>query len=220
MEEVKRESEWYDNPNFLTSIILGVIIVIIILSQAFAVKNNIGTLNILRSLFNHNSTYVIALVYFALIKFKVGKKYFNFINVFYIFMYVLIVLASFLTIFQSFGIFSLTNLLLNLVLLFFMIYTFLGSSRYWKEFNLDQIPFDEVSNEWYFYSICILSFVILLANLIGATNFDSVILSLFDAIYIILFGRYIYLYKEYEDHKKSLAQIKKKQTKKVKKNEK
>ncbi len=220
MEEVKRESEWYDNPNFLTSIILGVIIVIIILSQAFAVKNNIGTLNILRSLFNHNSTYVIALVYFALIKFKVGKKYFNFINVFYIFMYVLIVLASFLTIFQSFGIFSLTNLLLNLVLLFFMIYTFLGSSRYWKEFNLDQIPFDEVSNEWYFYSICILSFVVLLANLIGATNFDSVILSLFDAIYIILFGRYIYLYKEYEDHKKSLAQIKKKQTKKVKKNEK
>lgn len=220
MEEVKRESEWYDNPNFLTSIILGVIIVIIVLSQAFAVKNNIGTLNILRSLFNHNSTYVIALVYFALIKFKVGKKYFNFINVFYIFMYVLIVLASFLTIFQSFGIFSLTNLLLNLVLLFFMIYTFLGSSRYWKEFNLDQIPFDEVSNEWYFYSICILSFVVLLANLIGATNFDSVILSLFDAIYIILFGRYIYLYKEYEDHKKSLAQIKKKQTKKVKKNEK
>lgn len=220
MNEVEKECEWYDNPNFLTSLILGIVVVIIILSQAFAVKNNIGTFNILRSLFNHNSTYIIALVYFCLIKLKIGKKYFNYINVFYIFMYFLIVLASFLTIFQSLSIFSLATLILNLILLLFMIYTFLSSSRYWKDFNLCQIPFDEVSNEWYFYSICILSFVALLANLIGTINFDGAVLSIFDAVYTILFGRYIYLYKEYEDHKKSLGDIDHKKAKKVKKNEK
>lgn len=215
MDNLKREEKWYDNPNFLTSIILGVVIVTIVLSQSFAVKNNIGASNILRNLFNHNSTYIVALVYFCLIKIKFGKKYFNFINVIYILMYFLIALASFLTIFQSFGIFSLANLLLSIILLLFMIYTFLGSSRYWKELKLNQIPFDEVSNDWYFYAICTLSGIILLANLIGAINFDGAVLSLFDTIYTILFGRYIYLYKEYEDEKEKAKLIQKiKKTKK------
>lgn len=220
MENEKKVCEWYDNPNFLTSIILGIVIVTIMLSQAFAVKNNIGTSNILRSLFNHNSIYIIALVYFCLIKSKVGKKYFNFINVLYILIYFLIVLASFLTIFQSFGIFSLANLFLNFILLLFMIYTFLFESRYWKELKLNQVPFDVVSNDWYFYTICILSGIVLFANLVGAINFDGIVLSLFHSVYTILFARYIYLYKEYEDHKEMIDSVNIKRKKKVKKDEK
>lgn len=208
MERIKTEKEWYDNPNILTSVIIGLIIITIIMSQAFAVKNNIGTVNILRSLLNHNSTYMIALIYFCLLKSKIGKRYFNFINVFYIAVYLFMIVASFLTIFQAFGIVSLTSLFLNLIVLLFMIYTFLKETRYWKEFHLDRLPFDEVSNDGYFYTICTLSGVLLLVNLIGAINFDGVVLSLFDAIYMILFGRYIYLYKEYEDHKQILVTTK------------
>lgn len=202
MERINTEKEWYDNPNMLTSIIIGVIVVTIIMSQAFAVKNNIGAINTFRSLLNHNSTYIIALIYFCFIKSKVGKRYFNIINVLYIAVYLLMVLASFLTIFQSFGIASLANLFLHFVILFFMVYTFLRETRYWKEFGLEQVPFDEVPNDWYFYAICVFSAVVLFVYLIGATNFDGVVLSLFDAIYTILFGRYIYLYKEHEDAKK------------------
>lgn len=214
MERINTDKEWYDNPNLLTSIIILVIVVTIIMSQAFAVKNNIGAVNTFRSLLNHNSTYIIALVYFCFIKTKVGKRYFNIINVIYIALYLLMVLAAFLTIFQAFGIASLASLLLNFIILFFMIYTFLFKTRYWKEFSFDKAPFDEVSNEWYFYAICVLSGLVLVVNLIGAVNFDGVVLSLFDSIYTILFGRYIYLYKEYEDLKG-----KKKNTKKVKVNE-
>ena len=169
MERIQTEKEWYDNPNILTSIIIAVILITIIMSQAFAVKNNIGTVNTVRSLLNHNTTYILGLVYFCFIKSNVGKKYFNFINVIYIALYLLMVLAAFLTIFQSFGIASLANLLLNFIILFYM--------------------------------ICTLSGLVLLVNLIGAVNFDGVVLSLFDAIYTILFGRYIYLYKDYEDSK-------------------
>lgn len=201
MERIKTEKEWYDNPNLLTSIIIGVIAVTIIMSQAFAVKNNIGVANTLRSLLNHNSTYIIALVYFCFIKTRIGKRYFNVINVIYIALYLLMVLAAFLTIFQAFGIASLASLLLNFIILFFMVYTFLKGTRYWKELSFDKAPFDEVSNDWYFYAICVLSGVVLVVNLIGAVNFDGVVLSLFDSIYTILFGRYIYLYKEYEDSK-------------------
>lgn len=201
MERIQTEKEWYDNPNILTSIIIAVILITIIMSQAFAVKNNIGAVNIVRSLLNHNTTYILGLVYFCFIKSNVGKKYFNFINVIYIALYLLMVLAAFLTIFQSFGIASLANLLLNFIILFYMIYTFIKDTRYWKELKLYKAPFDEIKNEWYFYMICTLSGLVLLVNLIGAVNFDGVVLSLFDAIYTILFGRYIYLYKDYEDSK-------------------
>lgn len=209
MERIKTEKEWYDNANLLTSIIIGVILVTIIMSQAFAVRNNIGATNILRSLFNHNTTYLLALVYFCFIKSKTGKRYFNLVNILYIALYLLMVLAAFLTIFQSFGIASLAGLLLNFVILFYMIYTFLKGTRYWKEFKLDKAPFDEIKNEWYFYAICVLSGTVLLVHLIGAVNFDGVVLSLFDAIYTILFGRYIYLYKDYEEKKEVTLKNKK-----------
>jgi hypothetical protein len=75
-------------------------------------------------------------------------------------------------------------------------------TRLWKEFKLNKLPFDEFKNEWYYYSINIISFVVLFVNLIAAINFDGVVLSLFDTIYICLFARYIYLYKNYENKKK------------------
>ena len=36
-----------------------------------------------------------------------------------------------------------------------------------------------------------------MVNLIDASNFSGVIITIFDTAYIILFIRYIYLYKEY-----------------------
>lgn len=205
MEKITKEKEWYDNANFVTTIIIGLIFIIIIMSQAFAVRNNIGVVNTVRSLFNHNTIYVIALIYFLLIKTNVGKKYFNIINIIYIALYLLLLLASFLTIFQSFGITSLASLLLNMIMLFYMVYTFLYDTRLWNDFKLNLIPFDEIKNEWYFNSICTLSILVLIVNLIGASNFEGVVLSLFDTIYTCLFARYIYLYKEYENNKKKVV---------------
>ena len=53
----------------------------------------------------------------------------------------------------------------------------------------------------------LLHFVLLIVNLISATNFDGVVLTLFDTIYIILFSRYIYLYKDHCE-KRNLAEVK------------
>ena len=83
-----------------------------------------------------------------------------------------------------------------------MIYTFLYDTRIWKDFKLGNLPFDEIKNEWYYYAINFFAIVALFANLIGAnisnSNFDGVVLSVFDAIYKCLFARYVFLYKRYE----------------------
>ncbi len=209
MEKIKKEKMWYDNATILTNIIIGLIIITIILSQSFAVNNNIGAINTFRSLFNHNGSYILALIYFVLIKSRHFQKYFNVTNLLYIFFYFLNSFASLLTIFQSFSVSSLCSLLLNIIILFYMVYTFLYDTRLWKDFKLGNLPFDEIKNEWYYYSINFFAFIVLLSNLIGAINFDGVVLSLFDAIYTCLFARYIYLYKEYE-----LSKIEKKEASK------
>ncbi len=200
MKNTKYNS-WYCNATFITNFIIVITLINIIMSHSLAVKYNIGVGNIIRSILNHNFIYLVALVYFSMIKTNIGKKYFNFINLIYIFIYVFMVFTSFLSIFQSFDINSIINLLLNSIILLYMIYTFLNDTRYWKEFKLNKIPFDEIKNEWYFYAMCFLSTIILLSNLLTITDFNLAILSIFDSIYIILFGRYIYLYKNYEDNK-------------------
>lgn len=194
MEKIKTEKEWYDNPNILTSILIGFIAIIVILSQSFAVKNNLGAEDIFRSLLNYNSIYILVLVYFIMLKTKVGKRYFNFLNILLILVYFLSTFASLLTVFQSFGITSLISCALNFVILFYIVYTFMKDTRFYHELKLEKIPFDEVTNEWYFYAIGILSVILLVANLILVENFQSVVLALFNCIYMIMFARYVYLY--------------------------
>ena len=86
--------EWYDNPNFITTFTIIVLGFIIILSQSFAVKNGIGSSAILRNLFNHNSMYIVGLLYFIPLKTKTGKKYFNFLNLFLILIYAIFTMTS------------------------------------------------------------------------------------------------------------------------------
>lgn len=195
--------EWYDNADLITSIIISIIIVLIILSQSFAVQNQIGAVNMLRSLLNHNATYLLALVYFILIKCDVGKRNFNILNIIFIAFNLLNTIASLFTIFQSFTVGSILGFCLNFIIFIYMVYTFLRDTRLWKDFRLNLIPFDEVENEWYFYGISGLSIFILFINLINSWDLYSVIISILGTLYTLLFARYIYLYKDYEDKKHS-----------------
>ena len=55
---LKEEKEWYDNPNLITTMLIGVIILSILLSQSFAIRNHLDTATIFRSILNHNSLYL------------------------------------------------------------------------------------------------------------------------------------------------------------------
>ena len=209
LEKNKKEIEWYDNPNFIVSILLGLNIAIIILSQAFAIKNNLSSLEIFRSILNHNSAYIMLLVYFVFLETKVGKKYFNFLNIILIIFYALVTIASLLTVFQSFGLSSLVYLILYLVIFIYLVDTFMRDTRLWKDLDLDKLPFDEVTNDWYFYAIILLSVIYLAVDLISASSFDGVVLATLGTICIMLFARYIYLYKAYQESK-TKKEVKKK----------
>lgn len=202
IEKKKNELEWYDNPNIITNLLILMIALIVILSQSFAVNNGLGVLDILSSILNHNIGYLLVCIYFVALKTKVGKQYFDFFNIFLIVLYSLTSITSLLTVLQSFGLGSLLGFGIDLMILIYMIHTFLRSTRIWKSMSLNKSPFNEISNGGYFYSILVLSITLLAVNLISTTSFDGTILTLMDAGYSILFIRYIYLYGEFLNSKK------------------
>ena len=124
LEKKKTEIEWYDNPGIVTNVIITLIAVIIILSQSFAINNNLSTQEILRSIINHNSVYLIVLVYFVALKTKIGKRYFDFLNVFLILLYFITGVTSILTVFQSFSLETLISCAMHLVLFIYFILFF------------------------------------------------------------------------------------------------
>lgn len=201
LEKKKTEIEWYDNPGIVTNVIIALIAVIIILSQSFAINNNLSTQEILRSIINHNSVYLIVLVYFVALKTKIGKRYFDFLNVFLILLYFITGVTSILTVFQSFSLETLISCAMHLVLFIYLFHTFFRRTRVWREFHLTKSPFNEIKNDAYFYSITVLVVLLLAIDLIATTTFDGTVLALFDAIYMVLFARYVYLYGCFLDNK-------------------
>ena len=201
LEKNKTEIEWYDNPGIVTNVIIALIAVIIILSQSFAINNNLSTQEILRSIINHNSVYLIVLVYFVALKTKIGKRYFDFLNVFLILLYFITGVTSILTVFQSFSLETLISCAMHLVLFIYLFHTFFRRTRVWREFHLTKSPFNEIKNDAYFYSITVLVVLLLAIDLIATTTFDGTVLALFDAIYMVLFARYVYLYGCFLDNK-------------------
>ena len=183
---------WYNNPDILTTIILITAIVIIVISQAIAVNSNLSASAMIRNLFNHNLTYIAGIIYFTLLKTSVGRKNFSLINVIYILLYIMVTIASIFTIFQSFGLSAIIGLVLNVIVLCYMIYTFLPETRLWKDLKLNKLPLTEIRNDWFFYIVCVMSGALLLVNLIDVANFSGVVITIFDMAYMILFGRYIF----------------------------
>ena len=204
-----KEKDWFDSPRMVTYIIIGLLIVLIILSQSFAINSQLGTADIIRSILNHNSIYVLTLIYFVLLHFKIGKKYFDHLNVLMLMFFILITIASFFTIFQSFGLASLLQLGINILFTVYFLYAFLSNTLIGKELHLNNSLLVELKNEQYFYLITTLLVVNLIVTLISSTSFESIVISLLEVLFYFLFARYISLYKEYDDRKESSPRKKK-----------
>lgn len=203
MEKHKKEEiKWYESGNVITSLIIGIILVTIICSQSFAVVGKSSSLSIFSSVINHNSIYLLVLIYFALLKTKSGKKYFNYLNVFLMIIYFLATITSLLTLIQSFSLNTILGFLINLVLIIYLFHTMFRDTLVWKEMKLGNSPFNELSNDNYYYTLIILVVFSLVVNLISTVVISGLFVSIFDALYILLFGRYIYLYRDYLDYNK------------------
>ena len=67
------EIKWFDSGNIITSFIIGIIALIIICSQSFAVSSN-NTFQMFGSVINHNSIYLLVVVYFIILKKKNKRR--------------------------------------------------------------------------------------------------------------------------------------------------
>ena len=94
------------------------------------------------------------------------------------------------------------SLCIHLFIVLYLVHTFFRGTRIWKDYKLNKSPFNEFTNDSYFYVVVILGVILLAVNLIMTTSFDGTILALLDCSFTILFARYIYLYWQYLDEKK------------------
>ena len=147
--------EWYDNPNFISNLMIVLIFSIIICSQSFAIGDN-NSLQLFGSIINYNTVYILVLIYFLSLKTSMGKKYFNYLNLFVIFIYLVNTITSFLTVIQDFSLSTVLSFSIVFVLFIYIIHTFLRDTRLWKDFNMKVSPFNELTNDWYFYTLIVL----------------------------------------------------------------
>lgn len=197
-----KEKDFFDSPSMITYILIGLLVVLIILSQSFAIQSHMAAGDIFRSIINHNSIYLVSLIYFILIRVKFGKKYFDYLNVVMFVFYLLTTFASLFTIFQSFGFSSILSLSFNVILTLYFGYSFFSDTAIGKDLKLTDSPLAEIKNIQYFYLLIAIIVIDLIVSLISVGNFEDVVVYLLEAMYEFLLVRYIYLYKEYIEHKK------------------
>lgn len=201
LKKKQNDVVWYDNANIITSLIIVIITMIIICSQAFVtVRSN--SFSIFTSVINYNTIYLLALIYFLILKTKTGKKYFNYLNVFLLVVYMLFTVTSFLTIIQSFSLNTVFSFLVNLIVLIYFFHTMFRDTGVWIDYKLGNSPFNEIKNDYYFNSLIVIVAISLIVNLLFTVVISGLVISILDACYIALLARYIYLYREYLDLKK------------------
>ena len=105
--------EWYNSGNAITTAIIVVIASIIVCTQSFA--NNEFSLVLFSSVINRNSIYLLVLIYFIFLKFSFGKRYFNYLNLFLVFIYLIVTITSLLTMVQFFSLNTVLNFSITLV---------------------------------------------------------------------------------------------------------
>ena len=182
--------KWYDNAGLISTLIIVVILMMLISSQSFAVVGD-SSFRLFSSVINHNTSYLLILVYFVAIRTSFGKKYFNYFNVFLIFIYLLLSITSFLTVIQSFSLNTIFIFVENIVLLVYLFHTMFRDTRTWKEFKLGDSPFNEIPNDYYFTTLLALITFTLIVNLISTVVISGLVVSIFDAIYIVLINMLI-----------------------------
>ena len=195
------EKDFFDSPSMITYILIGLLVVLIILSQSFAIQSHMEAGDIFRSIINHNSIYLVSLIYFILIRVKFGKKYFDYLNVGMFVFYLLTTFASLFTIFQSFGFDSILNLAFNVLITLYFGYSFFTSTVIGKDLRLSDSPLAEINNGQYYYLLIGIIAISLIVSLVSVNSFEDVVVHLLEAIYKFMFVRYVYLYKEYIERK-------------------
>ena len=192
---------WYNDATKVVNLIILTILLVIVFSQSFAATSEFS-LKLFGSIINHNSVYLFVLIYFILLKFNFGKKYFNYLNLILIFLYGLTTITSLITLVQAFSLNTVLEFTINFALLIYLFHTMLRGTIVWKDFKLSNSPFNEMNNDTLYYIVIVLSVFILIVDLISTAVLRGIVISLLDAIFLVLFGRYIYLYRKYLDDKK------------------
>lgn len=199
MERNKNNCNWYDNPKIIVLSIIGVIILSILGSQSFVDVFEVDALRLVQNILNHNIVYMFALAYFIFLFTKFGRRYFDYLNVIMVVLLGFVFVTSCLSLFKSLSLASILVFISAFLVFTYSVHVFFRGSIFWDEFHLKNSPFVEITSQTYFEMITGVEALLFAVNLISVSTTNGAFLVTFDAVYTILFARYIYLYNRYLD---------------------
>ena len=100
MLEGKKNKEWYDNSRIISLLAIISSLIVVGIGQSLTIKMGFSTGGVFSNRLNANFMYLIMALYFALINFKIGKKYFNYLNLGIIILHGIIGVTSIFTVIQ------------------------------------------------------------------------------------------------------------------------
>ena len=129
MLEGKKNKEWYDNSRIISLLAIISSLIVVGIGQSLTIKMGFSTGGVFSNRLNANFMYLIMALYFALINFKIGKKYFNYLNLGIIILHGIIGVTSIFTVIQlsSSGtinfLAALISSILNISIFIYMLYS-------------------------------------------------------------------------------------------------
>ncbi len=217
----RKKLEWYDNPNLIINMMIGLLAISILVSQTIAIRTGLSFQESVNQLFNDSSVYLFYLVYFVLINLKFGKKHFDALSIVIFVFQSILLLTSLLNIIQTVGVKTIFEFILSIGMWLYLSNSLIRTTKIWKAFNLDLVPTKFFKNIDYFYIVTASSLIILILGLIDSFDFNYVLVILLDCLVYIGVARYLYLYRKYNEDKniieKPIDKIETAKKKKVKK---
>ncbi len=204
---MKKTVEWFNNPNLIVNMMIGLLAIGILISQTVAIRSGLDFQQAVNQLFNDNSVYTIYLVYFVSLNFKFGKRHFDALSVVMFVFQSIILLTSLLNIIQAVGLISIFDFIMHVALWLYISNSLIKRTSFWKNLNLEQVSFTFIKNIDYFYIVVASSLIILILGLIGSLDFNYVLIILLDCLVYIGVARYLYLFSKYFEDKNKQEEV-------------
>ena len=192
----------FKDPYKLSNLALVGLLVYIIISIMYNYISDLGLLDLIKNDF----FYLILTAYFILIKTKVGKKYFSYMNIALAAVLTFNFVASFFNILTTFNFTTVFSLVVDFLLCGYFINSFFY--KYTKKLDL----LKKFNNTLIFYVLSLVLIVLyfmLCFKYYGEVHIIKMIGYILQLLILIILSRYIYLYKKASDSKSNFLDMKK-----------
>ncbi len=197
-----KEIKFLNAPFKIANILIVLLLIYMLLSIGYNYISDLGLLDLI----GNNFFYIVLSIYFILLKTKFGKERFSYMNLVIAILLAINFLGSFFNLLTTFNFTTSFSLIANVLFITYFVNTFFY--KYIKKISI----INNLNNKFIFYAISIILiilYILMLIKYISVFPMIKIIKYIVEFVILVLFARYIYLYKEYSSKETMFKEIKK-----------